>query len=146
VTAPPLVRCPHCRRTDIRVTADGYLYSHQSGRVRCNGSGMAASLLPPERITMTTITTHVASIADLLDLSAYAGDFADDFDWAAVDAEVVDALNAETPDGVTVTASGEVYAELPVADEAREIDWRSLIDSVDLDTILQRHDLRAPKA
>ena len=71
----------------------------------------------------------------------YYGDFAADYDTAAIDAAVLAQLNAKVPAGVTIAADGSVYAEVEVADEAREIDWRELLDQIDVDAIAVAHEL-----
>ena len=71
----------------------------------------------------------------------YYGDFAADYDTAAIDAAVLAQLNAKVPAGVTIAADGSVYAEVEVADEAREIDWRELLDQIDFDAIAVAHEL-----
>lgn len=84
-------------------------------------------------------TTEITNIAHLLELDAYYGDYADDYDTDAIRADYVDALNDLAGDGVIVTASGLVYADLDYADQARDIDWRELAESIDLDPIAFKH-------
>lgn len=46
--------CPHCHRKGVRVTKDGYLYTHKDPavRYRCDGSGMSRHLCgEPEKRT-----------------------------------------------------------------------------------------------
>ena len=73
----------------------------------------------------------------------YYGDFAHEYDTEAIDAEVLAQLNALLPDGVTIAANGMIFAEAEVADEAREIDWRELLDQIDVDAIMIKHEIRA---
>ncbi len=73
----------------------------------------------------------------------YFGDFADDFDTAAIDDDVCDAINAKLPDGVTLARNGMIFAELEVANEAREIDFAELLGAVDMEPILAKHETKA---
>lgn len=48
MTEPRRVTCPHCRRTEVRVTVKGFLASHTRAArrsVHCDGSGMSISLI-----------------------------------------------------------------------------------------------------
>jgi hypothetical protein len=89
-------------------------------------------------------TTQITNIAHKLDLTTYAGEFVDDYDMDGVHRDYVSALNCELPDGITLYANGDVIAELPLADQAREIDWDEFGDRVPVDEIFERHD-RAPR-
>ena len=71
------------------------------------------------------------------------GDFAHEYDTEAIDAEVLAQLNILTPEGVSVAANGMVFATIEAADEAREIDWRELLDQIDVDAIMIKHEIRA---
>lgn len=87
-------------------------------------------------------TTDITDIGDQLDLTTYAGDFAQDYDWDAVKADYIDAINREVPEGVTVYGNGQVIAEVgEAADAARELDWHELLESIDVAPIFQRHDV-----
>lgn len=89
-----------------------------------------------------TTTTEITSIEHLLHVpDEYFAEFADDFDRDAIDAEFLDELDRLAGDGITVTASGLVFAEVgEPADRARELDWEALAEEVDVDAIVQRHD------
>jgi hypothetical protein len=86
-------------------------------------------------------TTHITNIAHMLDLTDYAGDFIDDYDMATVHADYVSMLNCDLPDGITLHANGDVIAELPLADQARDIDWADLTNERNVQPIFERHDL-----
>lgn len=88
-------------------------------------------------------TTQITNVAHLLDLTAYAGDFVADYDMDAVRRDYVSMLNCELPDGITLHASGDVYALVELADYARNIDWADLTNERDLAPIFQRHDRTA---
>lgn len=89
-----------------------------------------------------TTTTQITNIAHLLDLTAYAGEFIDDYDMDAVHADYVAAINAEIlPESVTVYANGDVIADIETADAAREIDWKTVADDVNAAPIFKRHDI-----
>jgi len=77
-----------------------------------------------------------------LDLSGYAGDFADDFDMAEVQADYVSLINSRLPHGVTLHANGQVYATVEMADRAREINWRDLLNGLDVEPIFERHEVK----
>lgn len=88
---------------------------------------------------------QITNIAAKLDLTAYAGDFVDDYDMDAVHADYVSALNCELPVGITLYANGDVIAEVEFADKAREIDWDDLTNRVPADGIFERHDKTAQR-
>lgn len=89
------------------------------------------------------VTTQITNIADKLDLTAYAGDFIDDYDMDAVYGDYIAAIDRELPDGITLCANGDVIAEVEVADQAREIDWDAITDGIDVVPIFQEHDVTA---
>jgi|GEM_PF-564703 len=89
-------------------------------------------------------STPITNIADLFDLSAYAGDFIGDYDMPAVTRAYISAIGDLAPDGVLVFANGDVIAELDVADEARHINWKELADSIDVAPIFRAHERPAP--
>ncbi|NQX13265.1 hypothetical protein HQQ80_16690 [Microbacteriaceae bacterium VKM Ac-2855] len=62
-----------------------------------------------------------------------------DFDTEAVDDAVLAALNAQLPAGLTVTRSGHVRGDESLRATAEATDWRSLLDAIDLDSILASH-------
>lgn len=84
-------------------------------------------------------TTHITDIGHLLDLAGVYGDYAADFDTDAVLSDYVSALDDAAGEGVHVTRSGVVYAEVDQADRARELDWKALADDIDVTAILDRH-------
>jgi len=89
-------------------------------------------------------TTQITSIGHLLDLTPLAGDFADEHDMATANAAFAAAVDAAAPEGITVLANGDVIATLAAADEARDVDWKALTDSIDGEAILERHAIPRP--
>ena len=89
------------------------------------------------------MTTTQIGTFDYTIPAEFYGDFASDFDTVAINAEVLAKLNALLPDGVTIAANGMIFAEAEVADAARGIDWRELLDRIDVDTIMIKHEIRA---
>ena len=92
-------------------------------------------------------TTQITNIAAKLYLGDYIGEFAGDYDMDAVHADFVSALNCDLPDGITLCANGDVIAELPLASQARDIDWDTFVNDTGeakLIRILERHDRTAP--
>jgi hypothetical protein len=88
-----------------------------------------------------TTTTQITNIADRLDISAYAGDFVDDYDMDAVHADFVVRLNENLPDGVFLANNGDVYAEVgDAAEKASEIDWKEFVDETPSEDLFERHD------
>jgi hypothetical protein len=88
-------------------------------------------------------TTPITNIADLLDLTNYAGDFLADYDMDAIRSEYVAAIAAAAGDGIHVYANGDVIADLDRADNARDLDWRELTERIDVAAIFERHDRTA---
>jgi hypothetical protein len=88
-------------------------------------------------------TTQITNITDKLDLTTYAGDFASDYDMDAVHADYVEALDELLPEGIHLYASGDVIADVDLADQARGIDWDELTEQVDVEAIFKRHDRTA---
>ena len=84
-------------------------------------------------------TTQITNIAHKLDLTDYVGEFIDDYDMDAVYCDYVSMLNGDLPDGITLTRNGDVYAEVELADEARDIDWDEFIEDHDVAPIFERH-------
>ena len=105
------------------------------------GLDFAVPATPGEEPTMTT-TTQTGTV-DYRVAADYYGDFAHEYDTEAIDAEVLAQLNILTPEGVSVAANGMVFATIEAADEAREIDWRELLDQIDVDAIMIKHEIRA---
>lgn len=87
------------------------------------------------------MTTTQTGTFDYTVPAEYFGDYTGDFDMDAINAEVLDELNALLPDGVSVAANGMIFAEVDLADHAREIDWRELLDQIDVDAIASEHEL-----
>jgi DNA-binding phage protein len=88
-------------------------------------------------------TTQITNIASKFDLNSYAGQFAGDFDMEAVHADYVTRLNEALPRGITLARNGDVYADVDVADEARDIDWDEFIGDYDPADLFERHDRTA---
>lgn len=93
-----------------------------------------------------TTTTQVDNIPQRLDLTAYAGDYVDDFDMDAVHGDYVTAINDRLPAGVTLADNGMVFADVDVAYDL-ELDWDAIAGDVDVAAIFHRHDVsvRAPE-
>ena len=89
------------------------------------------------------MTTTQIGTFDYTIPAEFYGDFASDFDTVAINAEVLAKLNALLPDGVTIAANGMIFAEAEVADAAREIDYSELLDQIDVDAIMIKHEIRA---
>ena len=89
------------------------------------------------------MTTTQIGTFDYTIPAEFYGDFASDFDTVAINAEVLAKLNALLPDDVTIAANGMIFAEAEVADEAREIDYREVLDQIDVDAIIIKHETRA---
>lgn len=86
------------------------------------------------------MTTTQTGTIDYTVPAEYFGDYTGDFDMDAINAEVLDELNALLPDGVSVAANGMIFAEIDLADQAREIDFRELLDQIDVATIANAHE------
>ena len=89
------------------------------------------------------MTTTQIGTFDYTTPAEFFGDYAGDFDIDAINDEVLDELNAMLPCGVTVARNGMIFATIEAADEAREIDWRELLDQIDVDAIMIKHEIRA---
>ena len=89
------------------------------------------------------MTTTQIGTFDYTIPAEFYGDYAGDFDIDAINDEVLDELNAMLPRGVTVARNGMIFATIEAADEAREIDWRELLDQIDVDAIMIKHEIRA---
>lgn len=85
-------------------------------------------------------TTSVTNIRHLLDLRAYANTFADDYDMGAIHAQFLAELNGALPPGIHVTSSGEVFADMDMADAARAIDWAAVVNGIEVALIFERND------
>lgn len=97
-------------------------------------------------------TTTIADIDHLLDLTDYVGDWAGDYDMDAVRGAYIDAIQAQLPKEVTVLSNGEVLAECDMHfnlagdwsgvphDEDGDIDWDAIVEGIDIDAILERHE------
>lgn len=86
-------------------------------------------------------TTQITTLDPDFGLTSYAGDYAADFDMDAVRADYLAALNEAVDHDVMVAANGMVFASVAMADTARQIDWDTLHDSIDVAAIFQRHDV-----
>jgi hypothetical protein len=86
-----------------------------------------------------TTTTQITNIAHLLDLTDYAGDFLADYDMDAVHEEYLDKINEGLEHGIVVLRNGDVIADVDLADEAREIDWKESLDGLSVDDIFERN-------
>lgn len=84
--------------------------------------------------------TPITNIAHLLDLTAYAGDFDGDYDMDAVHRDYADAVQAALPEGAYLYGNGEVVADVEIADQVRELDFKEIADSIDAAPIFERHD------
>ena len=87
-------------------------------------------------------TTQIGTFDYTIPAEFYGG-YAGHFDTDAINDEVLDELNAMLPRGVTVARNGMIFATIEAADEAREIDWRELLDQIDVDAIMIKHEIRA---
>ncbi|MGO4594178.1 hypothetical protein AB4Z18_10190 [Leifsonia sp. 2TAF2] len=85
---------------------------------------------------MSRIETGIVSYTVSGDYFARVGA---DFDTEAVDDAILAELNRMLPRGVVVERNGKVLAEEEVADEARALDWESLLRRIDVDQILAEH-------
>jgi len=89
------------------------------------------------------MTTTQIGTFDYTIPAEFYGDYAGDFDTDAINAEILTKLNAMLPDGIYIAADGSIYAEVALADVARGINWRELLDRIDVDTIMIKHEIRA---
>ena len=55
--------------------------------------------------------------------------------------EVCDAINDELPEGVALACNGMLFAEVEVADVARELDLREILEDLDIEAIIRRHEI-----
>ena len=87
------------------------------------------------------MTTTQLGTFDYTVPAEFYGDYASDYDIDAINTEVLDRLNTLLPEGVTIARNGMIFAEVEVADAAREIDYRELLDMVDADAIAAEHEV-----
>ena len=87
------------------------------------------------------MTTTQIGTFDYTIPAEFFGDYAGTFDIDAINDEVLDELNAMLPRGVTVARNGMIFAEVEMADEAREIDFAELLDAIDVATIANAHEV-----
>lgn len=87
------------------------------------------------------MTTTQTGSFDYTIPAEYYGDYASDYDTDAINADVCDALNALLPEGVSIARNGMVFAELDAADVARGLDFAELLESIDVDSIVIRHEI-----
>jgi hypothetical protein len=83
-------------------------------------------------------TTQLPNIT--IDLNDYVGEFADDYDMDAVHADYASALEALLPEGVHITRYGDVFADVAVLDQLREIDLDEVRERIDIEAILGRNE------
>ena len=62
-----------------------------------------------------------------------------DFDAAAIDDAILAHLNVRVAPGITVRRDGKVFADEPEVERAQGIDWRSLLEEVDVDQLIADH-------
>ncbi|PJJ62113.1 hypothetical protein [Compostimonas suwonensis] len=85
------------------------------------------------------MTTEITTIDYTVPAETYVA-YGADFNMEAVNDAVLAELNGLVPDGVTVLRNGRVVAEgSAAAAKARDLDWDSLVKSIDLDQILASH-------
>ncbi|WP_022900523.1 hypothetical protein [Humibacter albus] len=84
------------------------------------------------------MATEITTIEYMVPADVYAR-YGADFNTEAVNDAVLAELNAIIPEGVTVQRNGRVFAEKDVEQVARDLDWRQLLGSLDLDQILAAH-------
>lgn len=84
------------------------------------------------------MATEITTIDYTVSADVYAR-YGADFDTGAVNDAVLAELNAIVPEGVHVERNGKVFAQKSVERVARELDWKQLIGSIDLDQILAAH-------
>lgn len=85
---------------------------------------------------MSRIETGIVAYTLSADFYATVGA---DFDTEAVDDAILAELNRMLPSGIEVERSGRVLADEDRAEEARSIDWGSLLKRIDVDQILAEH-------
>lgn len=86
--------------------------------------------------TMTWIRTFDYKVP-----TEYFGDFANDFNIDAINAAVLNAYDAALPHFMTILGNGDVLAEFDRRDEAAAVDLNTLFEQVDVDAIVQLHEL-----
>ena len=84
------------------------------------------------------MATEITTIDYTVPADVYAR-YGADFDTEAVNDAVLAELNAIVPEGVVVERNGRVFAEKHAEDVARGLDWKQLLDDIDLDQILAAH-------
>ena len=85
------------------------------------------------------MTTTQTGTFDYTIPTEYYGDSAADYNIDAINAAVCDAINAMLPEGVSLARNGMIYAEVEMADTAREINYRELLDQIDVASIVEQH-------
>jgi hypothetical protein len=85
-------------------------------------------------------TTQITSFDYTIPVE-YFGDFADDYAIDLINDEVCDAINDELPEGVALACNGMLFAEVEVADVARELDLREILEDLDIEAIIRRHEI-----
>ncbi len=84
------------------------------------------------------MATEITTIDYTVPAEVYAR-YGADFDTEAVNDAVLAELNAIVPEGVSVQRNGRVFAQEHAESVARELDWKQLLDRIDLDQILASH-------
>ncbi|NNC11317.1 hypothetical protein HII28_05415 [Planctomonas sp. JC2975] len=84
------------------------------------------------------MATEITTIDYTVPADVYAR-YGADFDTEAVNNAVLAELNAIIPEGVVIQRNGKVFAEKDVEQVARDLDWKQLLDHIDLDQILAAH-------
>ncbi|QAY72346.1 hypothetical protein ET445_02335 [Agromyces protaetiae] len=59
-----------------------------------------------------------------------------DFDSEAVDDAILAHLNARVAPGIRVHRNGKVFADPPELERAKAVDWKSLLEEIDLDQLI----------
>lgn len=94
-------------------------------------------------------TTTLGWYDEVLDLSAIYGDYAQDYDHAAVLGDYLDAINTELPDGHSLYPNGELIGPVDSPHTGDDVlDIKAIADGIDITPILERHDTtrqRAPR-
>ena len=87
------------------------------------------------------MTTTQTGTFDYTIPAEYFGDYAADYDIDAINDAVCDALNELLPEGITIARNSMIFADIDMADEARDLDFAELLEQVDVDAIVQKHEV-----
>ena len=98
-------------------------------------------------------STQLTDISNILHIDDVYDDYADDYDGDAIQGVYVNALQASARDAsgsnsITVHANGMVFIDIDdvYADQARDLDWRALVDGIDLWSVIEANELRGGAA